>query len=167
MAINTTNATMQMRRGNESDFDPDKMAPGEWAASLDKKYVRMCFAPGLCIRMATYDAFEEDMKEVAKILENCQNIEDVVLEYGNVSKSWAVGGTNTREGEDLDNSKYYSEQSKVSADKASDYLDMVNNAIGADMPNFQVDLSTGHLLYSGGRFEFVVINGNLMWGLTV
>ena len=36
MAI--TSAIMQMRRGLEADFDPDKMRPGEWAVSTDKKY---------------------------------------------------------------------------------------------------------------------------------
>ena len=59
---------IQMRRGLEADFNPDKMKPGEWAVSLDKKYVRMCFAPGLCFRMATYESFEEDMQEIQNIL---------------------------------------------------------------------------------------------------
>ena len=76
MAI--TNAIMQMRRGNETDFDPDKMHPGEWAVSTDTKYVRMCFSPGVCVRMATYDAFETDMVKIQKILEECQTIEDAV-----------------------------------------------------------------------------------------
>lgn len=35
-----------------------------------------------------------------------------------LSESWAVGGTGTREGEDTDNSKYYSEQSSKSAQQA-------------------------------------------------
>lgn len=62
MAI--TSAIMQMRRGLEADFDPDKMKPGEWAVSTDKKYVRMCFSPGVCVRMATYEAFENDMEQI-------------------------------------------------------------------------------------------------------
>lgn len=77
MAI--TSARMQMRRGLEADFDPDKMQPGEWAVSLDKKYVRMCFSVGVCVRMATYDAFEEDMAQIEKILEECQSIEEAVV----------------------------------------------------------------------------------------
>lgn len=67
-----------MRGGNESEFDPDKMMPREWAISTDKKIVRICIAPGICIRIATYDAFEEDMAKVQEILENCQSIEDVI-----------------------------------------------------------------------------------------
>ena len=76
MAI--TSAIMQMRRGYEADFDPDKMRPGEWAVSLDTKYVRMCFSPGVCVRMATYEAFEADMVKIQKILEECQTIEEAV-----------------------------------------------------------------------------------------
>ena len=56
-----------MRGGNEADFDADKMMPREWAVSTDKKIVRICIAPGICIRMATYEAFEEDMKQIEAI----------------------------------------------------------------------------------------------------
>lgn len=76
MAI--TSARMQQKRGEEVNFDPDKMLPGEWAVSLDTKYVRMCFSPGVCVRMATYEAFEADMAKIQKILEECQTIEDAV-----------------------------------------------------------------------------------------
>lgn len=186
MAINTIKATIQMRRGMEEDFDPDQMVAGEWAVSTDLKYVRMCFAPGLCYRMATYEAFEEDMKEIQIILATCQNIQIAVEkfaelaeqhktnaeEYSVESKSWAVGGTNTRAGEDTDNSKYYSEQSKTYFEETkktgNDALSAINNAIDVSKPEFEVDLDTGHLLYSGGKFDFNVNNkGHLEWGLTL
>lgn len=76
MAI--TNARMQMRRGLEKDFDPDKMTPGEWAVSTDTKYVRICFSPGVCVRMATYEAFEADMEQIRGILAECQTVEEAV-----------------------------------------------------------------------------------------
>ena len=111
---------IQMRRGLEVDFNPDKMKPGEWAVSLDKKYVRMCFTPGLCFRMATYESFEEDMQEIQNILtsvnstaENARNSADVAQSNATLSKSYAKGGTGTREGEDTDNAKYYYEQAKA------------------------------------------------------
>lgn len=69
---------IQNRRGYEADFDPAKMLPGEWAVSLDTKYVRMCFAPGECLRMATYEGFEQDMEEVRRILTECKTIEEAV-----------------------------------------------------------------------------------------
>lgn len=67
-----------MRRGQEVNFDPNKMTPGEWAVSLDSKYVRMCFSPGVCVRMATYDAFEADMVKIQRILSECEAIEEAV-----------------------------------------------------------------------------------------
>lgn len=76
MALNS--GKILMRRGQEINFDPDKMSPGEWAVSLDTRYVRMCFAPGICVRMATYEAFEEDMKQIEAILLECQTIEEAV-----------------------------------------------------------------------------------------
>lgn len=127
MAISTIKATIQMRKGLEQDFDPDKMTAGEWAVSTDNKYVRMCFAPGVCLRMATYESFEEDMKEIQNILATCQDIQIAVdamaklaeqhkyesLEYANLSKSYAVGTNGeVRDGDATDNSKYYYEQAK-------------------------------------------------------
>lgn len=78
MAINTIKATIQMRRGLERDFDADQMTAGEWAVSTDTKYVRMCFAPGIVLRMATYEGFELDMEEIREILKECQDIQVAV-----------------------------------------------------------------------------------------
>lgn len=225
MAIKTINATIQVRHGREEDFDPDQMTTGEWGVSDDTKKVWMCFMPGLVLRMATYEAFEEDMKKIQAILEACEDIKEAVKQfvllaeqhsntaerYSKESKSWAVGGTgirmredtnnskyyseqsshsallsksysegNTdiRVGEDTDNSKYYSQQSKASSDTSKLYLTKVeaagneaikklNDALDVDAPNFLMDLSTGRLMYSGGRFVFNIQSGHLMWGLAV
>lgn len=205
MALNS--GKILMRRGQEVNFDPSKMTPGEWAVSLDSKYVRMCFQPGVCVRMATYDAFEADMVQIQKILAECQTVEEAVQRIyeeikdvavdverietaaanalkseqnalnsansasqsantavnkaneasesentasvkaeqatdgariatekaseaassaenvrnmSNVSQSYAVGGTGTREGEDTDNSKYYNQQASDNADRAEE-----------------------------------------------
>lgn len=126
MAINTIKATIQMRRGHEEDFEPDQMTAGEWAVSMDSKKVWMCFMPGLVYRMATYEAFEEDMNEIQLILATCQDIQKAVERfeqlaqehknqaehYSVLSKSWALGGTGIRDGEDTNNSKYYSKESE-------------------------------------------------------
>lgn len=133
MAINTIKATMQMRRGAEQHFDPDQMTAGEWAVSMDSKKVWMCFSPGIVRRMATYEAFEEDMKIIQQILSTCQDIQEAVEAfeqlaeqhknhaeiYSKESKSWAVGGTGTRVGEDTNNSKYWNQQSANSASSAA------------------------------------------------
>lgn len=203
MALNS--GKILMRRGQEANFDPNKMMPGEWAVSLDSKYVRMCFSPGVCIRMATYEAFEADMEQIREILAECQTVEeavqriyedikdvavdverieaaaasaleseenalnsansasqsantatqkaseaagsaniastkaeqategastatqkaseaaesaDNVRNMSDVSQSYAVGSTGTREGEDTDNAKYYNQQASDNADRA-------------------------------------------------
>lgn len=137
MSIQTIKATIQMRRGLEEDFDSDQMTAGEWAVSTDTRYVRMCFAPGIVIRMATYEAFEEDMKEIQMILATCQDIQAAVdamaevaeqhkndaANYSLLSESFAHGNTGVRDGENTDNSKYWSQQSKNDADRAKNEAD--------------------------------------------
>lgn len=135
---------IQTRRGLEADFDPSKMLPGEWAVSLDTKYVRMCFSPGVVMRMATYESFEEDMLQIQQILVTCEDIQVAVeafevlaQQHANAaeasatasansaidsdnsalfSQSWAEGGTGTRPGEDTDNARYWSEVAQAVAD---------------------------------------------------
>lgn len=126
MAVQTIKATIQMRKGAEQNFDPSQMTAGEWAVSTDSKKVWMCFSPGIVRRMATYEAFEQDMREIQLILATCQNIQAAVErfmqlaqqhasqaeEWSVTSKSWAVGGTGTRQGENTNNSQYWSQQSQ-------------------------------------------------------
>lgn len=115
---------IRVRQGKEKDFNPYKLLPGEWATVLDKKYVYMCFSPGDVRRMATYEAFEEDMILIQQILATCEDIQVAVEAFKKIaeqhaiqaetysveSKSWAVGGTKIRDGEDTNNSKFYAEQ---------------------------------------------------------
>ena len=100
-----------MRGGNEADFDPDKMMPREWAVSTDKKIVRICFAPGVCIRMATYDAFEEDMEKIEEILATCQSIQEAVIRI------------NTEISQKADVVAEYTAQAKQYRDEAKQYRD--------------------------------------------
>ena len=95
MAINTIKATIQMRRGLEQDFDADQMTAGEWAVSTDTKYVRMCFAPGIVLRMATYEGFEADMEEIRQILKDCQNIQVAVDAMAKKAQQHATAAANS------------------------------------------------------------------------
>ncbi len=54
----------------------------------------------------------DDYVSIEKIRNECK-------EWAQSSQSWAVGGTGMREGEDADNAKYYSQQSKSFANAAS------------------------------------------------
>lgn len=126
---------IQSRRGLEADYDASKMLPGEWAVSLDTKYVRMCFSPGVVYRMATYESFEEDMTQIQQILATCEDIQTAVEAFEVLAEqhandaaasatasansataasdsalladSWAEGGTGIRPGEDTNNAKYW------------------------------------------------------------
>lgn len=95
------------------------------------------------------------------------------------AESYAHGGTETRFNEAADNAKYYCEQSHNNSETSKEYLekveeagneaiDAIKNALDMDKPNFHVDLSTGNLMYEGGRFVFQVNkDGHLEWGLSI
>lgn len=180
---------IQVRRGNEVDFDPSKMLPGEWAVSLDTRYVRMCFSPGICLRMATYEAFEADMAEIQSIVAEARTIQEavariqteinntaiVVEDYAILSKSYAVGGTGTREGEDVDNAKYYYEQAKYISQGGNGLVplgsiafenlpteDIITNAmynISNDFTSDERFIDGGGILYGKGSNVFYTADG--------
>ena len=180
---------IQVRRGNEVDFDPSKMLPGEWAVSLDTRYVRMCFAPGIVLRMATYEAFEADMAEIQSIMAEARTIQEavariqteinntaiVVEDYAILSKSYAVGGTGTRENEDIDNAKYYYEQAKHISQGGNGLVplgtiafenlpteNILTNAmynISNDFTSDERFLDGGGILYGKGSNVFYTVDG--------
>ena len=95
-----------------------------------------------------------------------------------LSQSYAVGGSGIRDGEDTDNSKYYKEQAELSATQSSDLLEDIKkehtdtlkdieDAVSGKIADFKVDLETGHLLYTGGAFNFHVNNGHLNWEVAI
>lgn len=102
---------------------------------------------------------------------------DESKDYADLSKSYAVGTDGeVRTGDGTDNSKYYSEQAKNSAtaanasqqaaeDAVAEVQQRIDDALGTDIPNVWIDLSTGQLMWEGGRFVFSVdtTTGNLMW----
>lgn len=173
MAI--TNAIMQVRRGLEADFDPEKMHPGEWSLSTDTKYIRMCIDPGTCLRMATYEAFEEDMERIEVIYADFKNAElDIVAaeNSANLSKSYAVGGTGTRDNEDTDNAKYYSEKAKESADKLDTMtVDVLTNQLGEwteGVLNRTNVINPSGVCFGGGKFvavsnRIITSNDGVTW----
>lgn len=91
--------------------------------------------------------------------------------YANRSKSWAVGGTGIRTGEDTDNSKYYSEAAAVLKTdmegikaEAQELLDSATARLTTI--NFMVNYADGNLYYdlnSGLDLEIDYETGNLMW----
>ena len=140
MAI--TNARMQIRRGLEKDFNPDEMTPGEWALSTDTKYIRMCIYPGLCLRMATYESFEEDMKQIQTILTESRTIQE------------AVRRINTEVSANAKAVAEYTSQAKQYRDEAESFKNQASAIVGVDIATENV-----HGLMAGG--DNAVENGIL------
>lgn len=105
---------------------------------------------------------------------------DDALNYAKLSKSYAIGTEGiVREGDESDNSYYYSLQSAASAKRADDLLKQINeetqnslkkieDAISSTTPQFYFNHTTGMLSYSGGRFHWVLDNnGHLLWEVTI
>lgn len=100
-----------------------------------------------------------------------------------LSESWATGGTGTRDGEDEDNSKYYSEQSQAylsatqtAGQEAVDDIETattaaiteIETAVYDNTPTFTVDYDDGNLYWEGGRFTWSIdtSDGELYWEVT-
>ena len=142
---------IRVRRGNEADFDESKMLPGEWAVSLDTRYVRMCFAPGVCLRMATYEGFESDMERVEAILAEVESIEEaikVIQRDINANVDIAIEQKELA-GEYAEQSKEYARQAKESAERAAEVSDISygsSDRAGIVAPqDIYVDPSNGHM----------------------
>ena len=117
---------------------------------------------------------ETNAKESEINAKNSENIAltkaDESLANANFSKSYAVGGTGTREGEDSDNSKFYSEQAGNITSNALDKLKEVGDAIEEfekklTNTTFIVNTETGNLEYEDSNHTFTVNEqtGNLEW----
>lgn len=140
---------IQVRRGNEADFDASKMLPGEWAVSLDTRYVRMCFAPGLVLRMATYEAFEADRAQIQAILAECEDIQTAIERIqGEVNSNAALtveGANSAKESADrahgeaeralseADRAHSEADKAHSEAERAKSYMDGAESVIGVEI----------------------------------
>lgn len=89
-------------------------------------------------------------------------------DYANTSKSYAVGSTGTRSGENYDNAKYYCEQSKISADDSLNSLTECQKLVKAITPVFTIDFDDGELHYNDDCSYSFTVNtstGNLEYEL--
>lgn len=83
------------------------------------------------------------------------------------SESWAVGGTGTRDGENTNNSKYWSSQSQSQADRAKEEADRASQYSNIIAPGFMIDPDTMQLyMKSGVGVTFGVFDGVLAWQIT-
>lgn len=85
-----------------------------------------------------------------------------------LSRSWAVGETGTRSGEDTDNSEYYSRQAKTSAGSAKNEADRAAQYSQIVAPGFYFDPAESTLYIKAGvGVDFVTVDSVLYWKITV
>lgn len=87
-------------------------------------------------------------------------------DYSKESESYARGGTETRPGEDTDNSLYYSQQSKLEYERAKDEADRAERFSGFVKPQFLI-LNNRLYLKRGGTVNFIVKNNRLYYQASV
>jgi len=63
-----------------------------------------------------------------------------------LAESWAIGNKGIRPGENSNNSKYFSEQSKADADRAKDEADRAAQYSAVVAPSFHIDWNTMELI---------------------
>lgn len=129
MATKTIYATMQVRQGLEENLDVSKLKIGEWALSTDSRYIRICVANGIALRMATYEAFEQDMKLIRQILLDCQTIQEAVeriqTEIGQTAEIVGTNAETAKNAADIATQK--AEEATESADSAAQAEEMAVN----------------------------------------
>ena len=84
------------------------------------------------------------------------------------AKSWAIGGTGTREGENTNNSEYYSMQAGTYADNAKNDADRAAQYSQIVAPGFYFDPAESTLyIKAGGGVNFTVVDSVLYWKIMV
>ena len=79
-----------------------------------------------------------------------EDVENIAAAHATESKSWAIGTTGTRSGEDTDNSKFYYQQAKIEADKAASYAGLV-------IPVLTINFTSRELEYpTSDQLEFII-----------
>lgn len=102
--------------------------------------------------------------DILTLLNQAQEAESSALQYAKDAKSWAVGDTGVREDENVNNSEYWSNESKRQAETAKNEADRASQYSQIVAPGFYVDEETMVLyIKSGVGIEFGVYDGVLAW----
>lgn len=106
---------------------------------------------------------EKTMQEAAEAVGKAETARTESEEWARTAESWAVGGTGTRDGENADNSRYYSGISGEHADRACTEADRAARYASIVAPGFYVDEDTMTLyMKSGVGIDFTVADGNVL-----
>lgn len=78
------------------------------------------------------EEYKSEFKDAIEIAKGAKGHAESAETNANISKSFAVGGTGKRVGEDSDNAKYYATKAKEEADNAKAEADRASNIAGGD-----------------------------------
>lgn len=168
--------------------DDEGIEENHWNSELNEEtYI----SEGLECDDALFDPYPDiisewivDIKETKRVLlemkESSENAskseaaaresEELADDYWQMAKSYAVGGTGVREGEDMDNAKYYSDITQNIHHESLTLLSECEQSL-ADLnarivdTKFSVNYETGNLEYISQDYSFSVNTetGNLEW----
>jgi hypothetical protein len=164
---------IQNRRGDYNNFDPTKQVAGEFAVVMtndpntdDGKAVYIAYGAGNVKRLATYQEVSGLVDSAEGYAESAETSAGTATtqasnasDSATLSESWAVGGTDSREGENTDNSKYYAEQAQIYKEfvenaipfnsVGSDGLEVASGVLDVDLTKVQAILSDATTSISG------------------
>ena len=113
-------------------------------------------------RVLSLSGYEERAKECE---ENAKNSKEKAFEYANESESFAHGATGTRDGENIDNAKYYYEQARMISESVAGALLPMGTVSFANLPS-AADAIEGWMYNISDQFtttaEFKEGSGNVI-----
>lgn len=122
---------IQSRRGPYSNFDPDKLIPGEWATVLsgdpnasDGKSIYHCFSAGNVKRMATYEDMEDNINKATDNIRN-EFLEDI----NNATQSASAAATSANHAAQL---------AQQAAEDAQEVTNAIEGAVEGTIINDQM-----------------------------
>lgn len=121
--------------------------------------------------LKTEERIKESEQHVIDVVDLIRNTETEADKNAKLSKSWAIGESGIRPGEEYDNSKFYANQAKTYEQEynklykeSNDILNEIKSS--TDIVSFEVNEETGELMYDDGRgYDFTVNDetGELEW----
>lgn len=165
---------IQSRQGSYSDFDPNKMLPGEWACvrkgdpkAEDGRAVYMAFEPGVVKRMATHEDIVDQVKEAFG-----DAAEELAAEFTEEMRTATDNATaSAKDAEQAaENANKAVEDANTATSNANDAADKANEAAekaesaGVDIDYSEIEFDTEEIVVegsgSGSGMELLWENSN-------
>lgn len=116
---------------------------------------------------ATVVRANETVDHADEILERATKQAGDAVGSATLSRSWAVGGTGTRSGENTNNSEYYSNQSRTYSEQAEESAGRAAQYSKIVAPGFYFDAGSSSLYMKAGvGVDFLVEDSRLYWRIT-